>query len=303
MLGISTVWKSGEIKNGQKLIECFHNLGFKNIELEYRISNETYREIKQFLKKEESIMTSSIHNFFPIPEITKSGGADVFRLSSEDEEERALGVVYTIKTIQVAAELGARVVVLHLGMVPMDTIMEYFYKIYNNGKIGTEEHKKALRNLNELRDQKKGKSFDAVLLSLEELVKAAEKHNVFLGIENRYSFREYPNFDELGIIFDKFGSDHIGYWHDIGHSTVNENLGFVGKNELLKAYGKRLLGVHLHDVKGYSDHHVPGAGEVDFDFLKKYLKDDTLKVLEIHPRETEEDLMNGVSFLKRMGID
>ena len=30
---------------------------------------------------------------------------------------------------------------------------------------------------------------------------------------------------------------------------------------------------HLHDVKGYSDHHVPGIGEVDFKLLKKYVKE------------------------------
>lgn len=64
-----------------------------------------------------------------------------------------------------------------------------------------------------------------------------------------------------------------------------------------------MVGVHLHDVKGYSDHHVPGIGEVDFDLLKKYLKKDTIKILEIHPRETEKDLMDGVDFLKGIGLD
>ncbi len=73
--------------------------------------------------------------------------------------------------------------------------------------------------------------------------------------------------------------------------------------ELLDAYGKLLVGVHLHDVNGYSDHHVPGIGGVDFDLLKKYLKKDTIKILEIHPRETEKDLMGGVDFLKNMGLE
>jgi hypothetical protein len=37
--------------------------------------------------------------------------------------------------------------------------------------------------------------------------------------------------------------------------------------------------------------------------LKKYLKSDTIKILEIHPRESEKDLMIGVNFLKGMGLD
>jgi hypothetical protein len=48
---------------------------------------------------------------------------------------------------------------------------------------------------------------------------------------------------------------------------------------------------------------VPGMGKVDFDLLKKYLKSDTIKILEIHPRESEKDLMDGIAFLKNMGFD
>ena len=303
MPGISTVWKSGKIKEGRKLLECLSALGFKNIELEYRISVETYREIKQYLAEDENLKISSIHNFFPIPEITEGGGADVFLLSSEDKEERALAVKYTIKTMQIAAELGARAVVLHLGYVLMERIMENLFELYDAGKVNSDEYKKALEEFRALRERKKGKSFDMLLLSMEELVKAAEKLDVYLGIENRYSFREYPNHEEIGTIFEKFGNGHIGYWHDVGHAKVHENLNIIKPNQLLEAYGKYLLGVHLHDVKGYSDHHVPGAGEMDFDLLKKYLKKDTIKVLEIHPRETEKDLMDGVDFLRDIGID
>jgi sugar phosphate isomerase/epimerase len=84
---------------------------------------------------------------------------------------------------------------------------------------------------------------------------------------------------------------------------VQENLGITRSNQLLETYGKFLLGVHIHDVNGYSDHHVPGMGEVDFDLLKKYLKSDTIKILEIHPRESEKDLIDGINFLKAIGLD
>ena len=154
-----------------------------------------------------------------------------------------------------------------------------------------------------LETAKKGKTLDMMLMSMDEIQKAAEKYDINIGIENRYLFEECPNFEEMAVIFKEFGNGRIGYWHDAGHAQVQENLGIVGVKDLLNAYGKYLVGFHLHDVNGYSDHHVPGIGEVDFDLLKKHLKKDTIKILEIHPRETEKDLMNGVDFLKSMGFE
>ena len=304
MLGISTVWKSmGKLKDGQKLMECFTGLGFREIELEYRIDGNTYKQIKQFLNRAKDLKIVSIHNFFPVPDIHETGGADVFHFSSEDSEERSLAVKYAVKTIQIASELGARAVVLHLGMVQMDSVSEELFSLYDAGKVGSDEHKRKLEEFRMLRDRKKGKTLDMMLLSMDEIQKAAEKYGVDVGIENRYRFEECPTFDEIGVIFEKFGGGRIGYWHDVGHAKVQENLGIVGTKELLDAYGKLLVGVHLHDVNGYSDHHVPGIGGVDFDLLKKYLKKDTIKILEIHPRETEKDLMDGVDFLKNIGLE
>ncbi|HJO48134.1 MAG TPA: sugar phosphate isomerase/epimerase family protein [Candidatus Scalindua sp.] len=302
MLGISTVWKSGELKDGQELMECFAGLGFREVELEYRIDGNTFKQIKQFLNKTNDLKIVSIHNFFPVPDILETGGADVFHFSSEDREERSLAVKYAAKTIQIASELGARAVVLHLGMIQMDAQKEFF-DLYDAGKIGSEEYERVLEEFKVQRDSRKGKGLDMMLLSMDKVQEAAERYGVDVGIENRYDFRECPNFEEMAVIFEKFGGGRIGYWHDVGHAKVQENLGVVETKEMLDAYGKYLVGVHLHDVNGYSDHHVPGIGEVDFDLLKKYLKKDTIKILEIHPRETEKDLMDGVDFLKNMKLE
>ena len=303
MLGISTVWKSGEFKNGQKLMESITRLGFREIELEYRISQDTFEGIKQFLKKTNDVKIVSVHNFFPIPEIHETGGADIFHFSAENAEERSLAVKYAIKTIQIAADLGARAVVLHLGRVHMDTLSLELFSLLDAGMSGTDEYISKRNEIRMLRDRKKGKTLDMMLLSMEEIQKAAEKYDVSIGIENRYFFEECPNFEEMDVIFEEFGGGRIGYWHDAGHAQVQENLGFVRVKDLLSAYGKFLVGFHLHDVKGHSDHHVPGIGEVDFKLLKKYIKKDTVKILEIHPRETEKDLMAGVDFLKNMSFE
>jgi len=303
MLGISTVWKSGEFKDGQKLMESLASLGFREIELEYRISADTFNGIKQFLKTTNEVKIASIHNFFPIPDIHETGGADIFHFSAENADERSLAVKYAIKTIQIAADLGARAVVLHLGRVHMDTLSLELFRLLDDGLSGSDKFVSKRDELRMLRDRKKGKTLDMMLQSMDEIQKAADKYDINIGIENRYFFEECPNFEEMGVIFEKFGGGRIGYWHDAGHAQVQENLGFVTVADLLSICGKFLVGFHLHDVRGYSDHHVPGIGEVDFDLLKKYMKKDTVKIMEIHPRETEKDLMDGVAFLKNMDFE
>jgi len=303
MLGISTVWKSGEFKDGQRLMESLVGPGFREIELEYRIDGNTFTEIKQFLKKSKEVKIVSIHNFFPIPDIHETGGADIFHFSSEEREERSLAVRYAIRTIQTASDIGAGAVVLHLGRVHMDTVSKELFRLYDAGMTGSDEYIGKLDEIRILRNRNKGKTLEMMLLSMDEIQNAAEKYNVNIGIENRYLFEECPNFEEMAVIFEEFGGGSIGYWHDAGHAQVQENLGFVRVKDQLDAYGKFLVGFHLHDVKGHSDHHVPGTGEVDFALLKKHIKKDTIKILEIHPRETEKDLMDGVDFLKNIGFE
>lgn len=139
MLGISTVWKSGEFKDGQKLMESLAELGFREIELEYRIDGNTFKGIKQFLKKTNDVKIVSIHNFFPIPDIHETGGADIFHFSAENAEERSLAVRYAVKTIQIASNQGARAVVLHLGRVLMDTLSLELFSLIDAGLSGSDE--------------------------------------------------------------------------------------------------------------------------------------------------------------------
>jgi sugar phosphate isomerase/epimerase len=74
------------------------------------------------------------------------------------------------------------------------------------------------------------------------------------------------------------------------------------KGELLENFGELLLGVHLHGCRGYHDHYAPGSGEEDYSLLKKFLKPETLRVVETHYRATREELLRGLDFLKEQGI-
>ena len=183
----------------------------------------------------------------------------------------------------------------------MDSKAEKLFLLYGRGKISSSQGKRVIHKLKEERENKKQKYLDAVLRSLSELNKAAQERGILLGVENRFYSHEIPDFEEIGIILEEFKEGAVGYWHDVGHAVVQANLGLLSHEELLENYSSRLIGIHLHGVKGYEDHLAPG-GEENYDLIKRYLKPDTIKVMEPHPKVSREELKESLAFLESMGI-
>jgi len=299
MLGISTCWWSNRVSGGEEIVSGILELGLKGVELEYRISSPVFQQIKPQLKKVLSVLT--IHNFFPIPEgiPDDKGSGDLFLLSSTDSEERSKAVIYSIRTIEHAHELGARAVILHLGRVDMPNPAQDFNRLCRSGKIGEKEGLAFVREKKLIRKASNKKNLDAVLLSLEKLNREAEKRGIFLGIENRYHFHEIPDLEEIGLILQRFKGGNIRYWHDVGHSKVQENMGLNSQRDLLEAYSEEMIGIHLHDVRGLDDHLAPGQGEVDYNEIKPFMKPSMITILEVHPKVKREELLEGIEFIRK----
>jgi sugar phosphate isomerase/epimerase len=138
------------------------------------------------------------------------------------------------------------------------------------------------------------RTLDDVLTQLPE--------GIVIGIENRSDYHEIPNLSELQQLLDEYG-DAVGYWHDVGHAYMQELAGFYEKDAYIKTLQCRLIGAHIHDALGFSDHRAPGYGEIDFESsLKPYLNDGVLRVLELHSRVTPEEAAYGIQFLRTMNI-
>jgi len=301
MLGISTCWWHDRVDRGAEIIKGVLELGLGGIELEYRITEAMYRQMKPELNK--ALKVYSIHNYFPKPDTLKDakGSGDLFLLSSTAPEERSRAVKYSIRTIEHAHELMAEVVILHLGRVEMPNFATKIKEVY--GKTELSQRKALIDEKRRGRAARHQKHLDAVLSSLDELNREAEKRKLFLAIENRYHFHEIPDFDELGIILKEFEGGRIRYWHDVGHAQAQENMGILQQRELLEAYSGDMVGIHLHDAKGINDHWAPGQGEVNFEEIKTFLKPSHMKILEVHPKVDREDLLNGIQYLKNLGIE
>jgi len=184
----------------------------------------------------------------------------------------------------------------------MDSPMRKLMSLYDQEKIGTDEGRAFLAEKMELRRKEGEKYLTAALQSLGNLAPEAERKCLFLGIENRYNMQDFPNLEEFKDIFKEFAGGSVRYWHDLGHATTQENLGMVAHGELLDLFGRHLIGVHLHGCRGYGDHKAPGTGEEDYSQIKKFLRADTIKVVETHYRATREELQKGLEFLRAQGI-
>jgi sugar phosphate isomerase/epimerase len=299
MLALSTSWISTKIDDAQVLLQTLERLPISGIELEYRISEATFQQMRSLLQNSR-LKVVSVHNFFPKPEVKPGARAngDFFMLSSLDPDERRCAVELTRKTIEHAAEFGARTVVLHCGRVEMKREIVRLYKYYNSHRMRSKRAQDFISRKQLERDRLKPPHMESLLLSLESLSKDAEKHGILLGLENRFHYDELPTLDDFEWIFSRLNGSPIGYWHDTGHAHVNEQLTIVPAGSLLRNYADKLIGVHLHDAIGLEDHLAPGTGEIDFKPLKSCLKPDTLKVAELKPQTPEVEVLQGVRFIQ-----
>lgn len=304
-LSLSTIWRSLlPHANAREFVFKIKELGFEQIELNFTITKGEVEEIAR-LEQQGVIGVSSLHNYCPMPEIAgiKDVGPDYFSLSSLDEEERAKAIALTKLTIDWATRLNARAVVLHTGKVEMEHNSRSLVTWYKRGLRNSAGFVKFKQEMIAERDLKSEPFFKKILESLKVLSAYAQKKNIVLGVENRYYYQEIPSFEELGLILEEFKNSPLCYWHDVGHACIMEILGLGSYAQHLKKYGERIGGVHLHDVIGTEDHQVPLKGNFDFKQLVPYIKKDTLKVIEVHPPATEEELKGAKKYLEELFLN
>jgi len=297
---LSTSWNAFRYVDGKQMVFEIEALGFKEIELSFNLLPSMVEDIAG-LVKDKRIKVSSLHNYCPIPGgiERKSALPDCYSLASLDETERAKAVAFTKKTIETAARLNARAVVLHSGRVEIPDFTRQLINLYAADKKNSPEFSRLRGEAIRQRDKASAPFFSSALKSLEELVSYADKLGIFLGIETRFYYRETPAFEEIGIILKKFKGAGIFYWHDTGHAEIMERLGFNKHKDYLDAYGQDMLGIHLHNVSGCSDHQAPGNGEIDFNKIEPYLKPETIKVIEAHHPATADELIESRKILEK----
>ncbi len=273
-------------------------LGLAAVELEYRRSAAGLPHLRRVLTEHE-LRVSSLHAPFPRPE-AEGDPLQLADLAAEDEEARRYAESLVARTLEEAARWGAGVVILHAGNIrrlrPLESELAAFCR--TGRKDGG--FRQRWEELRRLRFVEAPRHLGRVQQALGRLAGRARDLGVVIALENRADYRDLPSLEEMGMLLEEFGD--VGFWYDVGHAYRLAVLGFYSQEDWLERYGGRLVGMHLHDSLGLSDHRPPGTGEVPFGRLLPFLPSHGLRVLEVQKGYTSEGLSRSLDFLHAVGV-
>ncbi|MBL8012360.1 MAG: TIM barrel protein [Candidatus Omnitrophica bacterium] len=282
MLAISLPWTKEDHVDIARMLQSVKDMGLDAIEFGYTLTHQQVETMIPLMKT-MGLRAASVHNFSPVPNDRPSPRhvSNYYRLTAVDEDERRSAVQWTNHSVDTAVRTGAKVVVIHAGMIELgDPRSPELLNLYKEGRADTAEYEAVRSHLLKEREQIKGPYLQALNNSLDAVMRYAQDQGIKIGLETRYYPTEIPNFSEIGELLDKYRSYGMGYWHDVGHAEVNGRLGITAHEQYLRSYQRDLIGVHLHGVKGLRDHNAPFCGDFDLAAVLPYFQKDTIKVIE-----------------------
>ncbi|OGO65179.1 MAG: hypothetical protein A2029_16530 [Chloroflexi bacterium RBG_19FT_COMBO_47_9] len=293
----STMWAIKNYPDLNGFFEISKHLGFQKIELNHQVDSAMLSRVTL-----DHFQFSSIHEPCPAEISTKDLVDRDWLISSSDEVSRKKGVETVKRSIELAHELAAPTVIIHCGTIPYDTNYESKIRaLFGKSEENTEEYQTIKSDIIQLRTDLAGPRLNAVKKSLNELLEYADQFRIRLGLENRYHYMDIPSIDEMGELLSLADSSQLGFIYDVGHAQALDRLGFYSHEDWLQRYSSRILGSHLHDVIGVTDHYAPGLGEIDFYRIASFLPEDAFRTFELLPGNTLAQVKHGLQLLVKAG--
>ena len=299
ILALSTSWCSHRHQDGYAMIKEMAGLGFDHIELSHGIRITLVPGILRAVD-EGLVRISSTHNFCPLPTGVMQAAPNLFEPSAREVREHDQWLRHTRRSIDFAAQVGAQVLVCHLGSVsffwfhPGRKLRRY---LEENPEAGRRPEDKAYaavlrKSLASLR-RRMPPFWAQVKASIAEVIDYARQKGVKLGFENREKFEELPLDADYAEFLAEFPADApVGYWHDTGHADIKAAMGLLDHRAHLRALAPRTIGFHLHDVDAEGHDHQPiGAGQIDFAMVSEFWRPEHLLTLELSPRVKTDDVV------------
>lgn len=294
---LSTMWAIKTLPTLADFFEFARRTGFAGIELNHKVTSAMLDGIDL-----SRYSFSSVHEPCPADISADELKKRDWLISSTNEENRRLGVNAIKRSIDLASQLGATAVVIHAGHVSPDSGPEKKLRaLIASDRRESDEYREIHGQMIQARAESAAACFDSVRKSILELLAHAEGTGVRLGIENRYHYMEIPSPDELEILLAVASPARIGFLYDVGHAQTLDTLGFYRHEEWLKRFASRIIGTHLHDVIGTTDHYAPGLGSVDFDMVAAYLPENAFRTCEFQTFNTPEQVAAGLRVLVERG--
>jgi len=268
----STCWNIKRHAVGSEMIEEIRELGFGYVELNYNVTPELLSTIEPMIERGE-IGVSSVHNTFPHV-ADPDYGTDSVLLGFEDEEKRQRAIELLIRSAEYANRYGAKAVVVHPGEVPFDyNIDQELKKIYHEQGPESAAYVKLWNEMLERRESLSGHYLQRIGDSLEDVCErvAAKGWNVSFGIETRSRCYQMPTLREAKSVFDRLKGAPVGLWYDFGHGMMMERMGLYDNARDMEAIKDNVVGIHIHETVGLSDHWCPYVHSGDMDYFDRFL--------------------------------
>ena len=279
------------------MLREIRDLGFEYAELSHGIRISLLPGIFEAVDAGE-MKISSVHNFCPLPMGVDRPAPNIYKFSADDRRERESALKHTLKTLDTAVRVGAKLVVLHTGAVDMKDYTDRLIDMVGEKQRGTPKYDKLCAEAREKRESKKARAYENALESIRKIVDEAKPRSLKLGIENREALEEIPFESDYKWFLNELRDPTVVYWHDTGHAQIKENLGFISHRQFLEERSDRLYGFHVHDVEFPGrDHRPPGNGCIDWAALQPLVKPEHLKVLELSPSLSPADARRGAEFI------
>jgi sugar phosphate isomerase/epimerase len=280
------------------MLREIRDLGFEYAELSHGTRISLMPGIIEAVEAGE-IKISTLHNFCPLPIGVNHSAPNLYRLTSDNRQERENAYKHTCKTFEFAARLKAPLVVIHYGSVEMKDYTDKLVDMVGRGERESAKYKKLCDEVLKKREALKEPYMERANETLKRLLPLAEQFGIRFGIENREALEELPFEPDYHLLFKALGSELFVYWHDCGHAQIKENLGFINHAFHLESQADKLYGFHIHDVQFPGrDHCEPGTGTVNYQALKPMVKPGHIKVFEFSPALTPEAVVRGAAHVK-----
>jgi len=302
MPAFSTCWNNSRHSDGETMIEEIVDLGFFHIELSHGMTIAKLPGIRQAFKR--GLFTcSGVHNFFPSPVEVMIDAPDAYEFTSHRPPDRQRAMDMTLRTLEIAAEFGARYLVLHMGSVPMSprSWTRPLTEALAAGAAHSPDFIKTKIAFVKKREKIAPLYFHRALEALETIATHAAGCGVKLAIESRSRFEDMPTEREMLTLQEHFADNPwIGYWHDFGHVQLKHNLGLLDHSEWLERISPHLIGGHVHDVEWPArDHRVPFGGTLDYAALLKFFPSGCPLVWELSPTREAAEIRNALARWKK----
>lgn len=268
----STCWNIKRHTDAKGMLEEIRGLGFRRVELNYNVTKEMLVSIEPMIERGD-IGVSSVHNTFPhVPD--PDYGTDSVLLGFEDKAKRQRAIELLVGSAEYAWRYGGEAVVVHPGEVPFpEDIGKELSRLYNEEGRDSGAYRSKWAELMERREAYSAGYVQTIIESLDEACNRAVSKglNVRFGIETRSRPQQIPTLAEAKTIIGALKGAPVGIWYDTGHAMMMDRMGLYDSVGEMEGLMDDIVGVHIHETIGLSDHWCPYVNSGNMDFYDAYL--------------------------------